>query len=200
SALREPSRHFEQGPAREGRRMSTPTNPAVPHGRDILKQLEGLTVEGGWVIGRLLPKDAGQSGGHFSEGYECMLAGRRAFLKAIDLFEALSHPSNVLEALHTLSDGVLCEQELLNACRKMDRFVSALAFGEIREFAGQPLLIPVPYIIFELAEGNVRHVVRASARPKHVWILRTLHHVATGLMQLHRVRIAHQDLKPSNAL
>lgn len=32
------------------------------------------------------------------------------------------------------------------------------------------------------------------------WIFRTLHHIATGLNQLHRHDIAHQDLKPSNVL
>lgn len=181
--------------------MSTLTTLAIQPGREILKQLEGLTLEGGWVIGRLLPKEAEQTGGYFSEGYECATpTGQRAFLKAIDLFEALDDPDNVIEALHTLSDGVLCEQELLNECRRMDRVVKALAFGDIRELAGQRLMIPVPYIIFELAEGNVRHVVRASARPSYAWILRTLHHVTIGLMQLHRRRIAHQDLKLSNAL
>jgi serine/threonine protein kinase len=125
--------------------------------------------------------------------------GQQAFFKAIDLFGALKEP-NVLAALNALTDGVMCEQELLKLCQKMDRVVSALAFGTIRELRGQALLIPIPYIIFEWADGNVRHVVRASVRPTYEWMLRTLHQVTTGLMQLHRERIAHQDLKLSNAL
>lgn len=32
------------------------------------------------------------------------------------------------------------------------------------------------------------------------WSLRSLHHIATGLQQLHNNGIAHQDLKPSNVL
>lgn len=177
------------------------TTSPFPQGRDILESLTGLVVDEGWTIGRILPKDEGQTGGHFSQGYECTSAsGQKAFLKAIDLFEALSDPGNVLAALNALADGALCEQELLTLCRKMDRVVSALAFGTIRAFRGQQLSIPVPYIIFERADGNVRHVVRANERPSYEWILRTLHHVTTGLMQLHRARIAHQDLKLSNAL
>lgn len=181
--------------------MSTPSPIPTAFGREILKHLEGLTVDDGWVVGRHLPNAEGQTGGHFSEGYDCVSpTGQRAFLKAVDLFEALGHPGNVLAALNTLTDGVMCEEELLKVCRKMDRVVTALGFGTIRQFQGQGLLIPVPYIIFERADGNVRHVVRASARPTYEWILRTLHHVTTGVMQLHRARIAHQDLKLSNAL
>lgn len=175
---------------------ATPTT----YGREILTQLEGLTVEEGWIIGAHMPKEDGQTGGFFSQGYKCVSAtGQHAFFKAIDLFGALKE-QNVLAALNALTDGVMCEQELLKACKKMDRVVSALAFGTIREYNGQALLIPVPYIIFERADGNVRHVVRASVRPTYEWMLRTLHQVATGLKQLHRERIAHQDLKLSNAL
>jgi eukaryotic-like serine/threonine-protein kinase len=177
------------------------TAPPAATGRKILEQLEGLVLDNGWKIGRLLPKEEGQTGGHFSRGYECTsTTGQQAFFKAIDLFEALSDPGNVLAALNALADGALCEEELLKVCRKMDRVVSALAFGTIRTFRGEVLQIPVPYIIFERADGNVRHVVRASARPSQEWILRTLHHVTTGMMQLHRARIAHQDLKLSNVL
>lgn len=174
--------------------------PAPTFGREILSQLEGLTVAEGWTLGRHLPKEEGQTGGHFSQGYECTSAtGQHAFCKAIDLFEARDH-DNFLAALNALTDGVLCEQELLKTCQKMDRVVSAVAFGEIRQFRGQTLLFPIPYIIFERADGNVRHVIRASAKPTYEWILRTLHHITTGLMQLHRARIAHQDIKLSNAL
>lgn len=176
------------------------TAPAPTFGREVLTQLEGLTVEDGWTIGAHRPTEEGQTGGFFSEGYLCTSAsGQRAFLKAIDLFGALKE-TNVLAALNALTDGVMCEQELLKSCKRMDRVVSALAFGTIRELRGQALLIPIPYIVFECADGNVRHVVRASVRPTYEWMLRTLHQVATGLMQLHRARIAHQDLKLSNAL
>lgn len=169
-------------------------------GSQVLEQLEGLTVEGGWLVGKFLPKAVDQTGGFFSRGYECTSHdGKVAFLKAIDLYSALNEP-DVIAALNKLTDGVRCEQELLLLCQRMDRVVSALAFGTIREFQGQRLQIPIPFIVFEKADGNIRSVVRASKKPTHEWCLRTLHHVTTGMMQLHRERIAHQDLKLSNVL
>ncbi len=56
------------------------------------------------------------------------------------------------------------------------------------------------YIIFELAEGDLRKQLGKMARFDIAWILRTLHHVAVALKQLHTNGIAHQDLKPSNVL
>lgn len=180
--------------------MNATVGPPPPNDRSVLKQLEGLTLEGGWRIGPLIPKAENLSGGFFSEGYECTHEnGERAFLKAIDMFLALQ-ADDMITALNTLTDGVRCEQELLQECKRMDRVVSALAFGYIRELNGHRLLIQIPYIIFERADGSIRNLVRASVQPSDEWCLRTLHHVTTGLMQLHRKRIAHQDVKLSNAL
>jgi eukaryotic-like serine/threonine-protein kinase len=165
-----------------------------------LEQLSGLTLEGGWVVGARIPKPADQSGGYFSVGYECVSShGAKAYLKALDLSAALREP-DLLKALQRLGDGVQCEIELLETCRRMDRVVTALAFGTVREIDGQSLTIPIPYIIFERASGTARGVVKASARPSHSWCFQTLHQVTTGLRQLHGQMISHSDLKPSNVL
>jgi serine/threonine protein kinase len=54
--------------------------------------------------------------------------------------------------------------------------------------------------LFELAEGDVRFFLDEVRHFDTAWRLRSLHHVATGLRQLHMRGIAHQDLKPSNVL
>jgi serine/threonine protein kinase len=58
----------------------------------------------------------------------------------------------------------------------------------------------VQYLIFELADNDVRAHLENLTRLDAVFIMKTLHHVASGLAQLHREGIAHQDLKPSNVL
>ena len=59
----------------------------------------------------------------------------------------------------------------------------------------------VQYLIFEFADGgDIRKYFKLSQKFDTAWALRALHHIATGLQQLHSQEIAHQDLKPSNVL
>jgi serine/threonine protein kinase len=51
-----------------------------------------------------------------------------------------------------------------------------------------------------MADSDVRSFLSASADIDLAWKLRSLHHVATGIHQLHSADIAHQDVKPSNIL
>jgi serine/threonine protein kinase len=169
-------------------------------GRQRLRGLTGLRLADGWTIDRHVPQAAGLTGGHFSQSYHCRHDdGREGHLKAIDIHEALDH-DDVLGALARLGDGANCEKELLEKAKRMDRVVTMFAHGEIRELNGEFLQIPIPYVIFERADGTVQRITQASTRPSFEWCLRTLHHVATGLFQLHNNDIAHQDLKQSNVL
>jgi serine/threonine protein kinase len=58
----------------------------------------------------------------------------------------------------------------------------------------------VQYLIFEDADGDIRGRLHLLGLLEVAWKLRSLHHIATGLHQLHGQRIAHQDIKPSNVL
>lgn len=180
--------------------MTDPTTTALPRGEPLLTVLEGMVLTDGWTIGTYRGKPADNSGGFFSEGYDCKQStGASAFLKVLDLSRTIDE-SNFVASLNRLTDAFLCEKELLEKCKGMDRVVKAIATGEIREVQGQKLRIPAPYIIFERADGTVRQAVNASSPPSHAWALRVLQQVATGIRQLHRVQIAHQDLKLSNVL
>jgi serine/threonine protein kinase len=139
-------------------------------------------------------------GGHFSIGYVVERGGRRAFMKAINL-EKINQSTDVLTAMKELSDTVEFEKAIQIECTKykMDRIVKAIDTGEIK--LGPNIQDRVPYLILELADGDVRRRLETvDSKFALPWKLRALHHVATGLMQVHARDIAHQDLKPSNVM
>lgn len=161
------------------------------------QQLAGMTLDGGWKVVSPAPVALGQTGGNFSEGYVVQGPnGQKAFLKALDYSRAMEAPDPAL-ALKPLIDSFIFERDLLAKCRArgLDRIVTAIGDGTV-SVAGQR----VQYLIFELADGDLRALASASKRFELAWMLRALHHVATGLLQLHGEEIAHQDVKPSNVL
>ncbi|HXB24940.1 MAG TPA: hypothetical protein VNV25_09440 [Gemmatimonadaceae bacterium] len=153
------------------------------------------------MIERLPRAQPGKTGGMASAGYIVQgIDGTRAYLKALDLASAWlsADPTRELQTLTTVFNF---ERDLLHHCRdqRLDRVVLALDHGQI---AVDPMLYAsiVPFLIFELGDGDIRSVLSFSEAFDTAWAVRALHHTATGLMQLHKNGIAHQDLKPSNVL
>lgn len=166
--------------------------PTTPAG-----SLVGLTLENGWFVDSLINPKPGATGSHFSVGYKVSHKdGRSAFLKAVDFSGAL-RSTDPTRALQKLTESFNFERDLLEKCGKknFDRVVKAFEEGKVIVQG-----IPVPYLIFEMAEGDMRAHLDFANNVDLVWILRMLHHVTVGLKQLHSVNIAHQDLKPSNVL
>jgi serine/threonine protein kinase len=170
---------------------------ATPAGR-----LHGVELADGWkVVDRLEPKP-GATGGNFSTPYVVERGSDRAFLKAIDIYKALRQdPKNVLQVLNRVSSEFMYERDLLEACagRNMDRVVRAITSGEYLVDPADPTSI-VFYLIFHLADGDIRAAHDASEHLDLGRIFRSLHDVAVAIQQLHAANIAHQDVKPSNVL
>lgn len=165
------------------------------------ERLSGMTLEGGWKVVSAIPKNAGATGGNFSKCYIVENAdGRKAFLKALDYSQALRSADPAL-TLQAVTEAFNFERDVLTKCRdeKLDHVVVAVADGIVR-LENAPDGGVVQYLIFELAEGDVRRQATINARFEEAWSLRSLHHIAVGLQQLHTRGIAHQDLKPSNVL
>jgi serine/threonine protein kinase len=163
-----------------------------------------MTLQSGWrVIDRIQAQPDG-TGGFFSCSYIVERNGSKAFLKALDYSKAeeIAKQSGVdiPTALQYLIQAYNFERTLLKQCaqKHMDRVVVALEDGSIRVDDG--VFGTVNYLIFEPADGDVRNHLAVAARVELAWVLRCLHHIATGLYQLHSASVTHQDLKPSNVL
>ena len=167
-------------------------------------RLEGLTLDSGWRVIERVPTQDGATGGCFSCSYIVEKDSRKAFLKALDYSKAEEIASqmsvDIPTALQHLIAAYNFERNLLRQCaqKRMDRVVVALEDGSIRVDEG--VFGAVNYLIFEPADGDIRNHLAVVARVDLAWMLRCLHHIATGLYQLHSTSVAHQDLKPSNVL
>ncbi len=166
------------------------------------EQLTGLKLEGGWTVVERIGKGPKATGGHFSTGYRVVNEdGRQGFLKAMDYTEALAAHADTAKVLQAMTEAYLFEKAICQSCRnsRLRRIIHAIDSGSVvadpSSAAGK-----VEYLIFELAEGDIRTHLDKTTDMDVVFLLRVLHNVAVGIQQLHSVQIAHQDLKPSNVL
>lgn len=165
------------------------------------EKLVGMTLDDGWRVLAKASKAPGSTGGNFSVCYIVEDPhGRKAFLKALDYSEALKS-ADPARALQWLTETFNFEREVLSKCKceGLDKVVIALSDGTVR-FENTSDISVVQYLIFELADGDIRKQASISNQYDTAFSLRSLHHVATGLQQIHSHGIAHQDLKPSNIL
>jgi serine/threonine protein kinase len=166
------------------------------------ESLLGIAL-GDWMVVERFERDPRATGGNFCVGYRVVHAdGRSGFCKALDYSAVFaSFPSGVdpAIALQIMTQSYNFERDLLGKCEeyRMSRIIRSLDSGAI---SVPGALIPVSYIIFEFAEYDVRRELDQGGDLEAAMRLRTLHHIATGLKQLHAIQVAHQDLKPSNVL
>lgn len=178
--------------------LNSYTGPKMGHESKLAQALLGKELAGGWRIASPVVQDAGATGGKNSVCYFVENAtGDRAFLKVLDIGAAL----RCHDALHVLSEMTsrfAYETDLCRVCSdgRLRRVAAAREQGQLMTDAG----IPIPYLLFDVAAGDVRKGLDELKYFDIAWVLRTLHQLATGIMQLHKVEVAHQDAKPSNSL
>jgi eukaryotic-like serine/threonine-protein kinase len=161
-----------------------------------------MQLSNGWTVTDAVHPVPGSTGGQFSYGYILKhVEGKTAFLKAIDFSEAFKPGVDTARILQAMTQSFNFERDLLEKCReaRLDRVVLAIDHGTVVIDPANPIGT-VQYLIFELADGDIRKHIRLSGDLELGWTLRCLHNLAVGLNQLHGEGIAHQDFKPSNIM
>lgn len=164
------------------------------------ESLHDRTLPGGWKVIERLPRNPNSTGGSFSTQWIVERDGVRSFLKATDIYKALQlQQGQVMRALQQVSTEYNWERDLLRACSDggMNRVVRALDDGEY-QLDPQDVSSVVFYLVFDLAEGDIRALHDLSDRLDLGRTFHSLHDVAVGVQQLHAAGITHQDMKPSN--
>src|SRR5438046_680864 len=116
--------------------------------------LAGRVLPGGW---RVIAPLSGSTGGRFSVGYLVESAdAKKGFLKALDYSRAFNAP-DVARAMEAMTSAYNFERDLLTKCReqRLSKIVMAIDSGSV-EIPGAPAGGIVEYLIFELAEGDIR--------------------------------------------
>ena len=120
--------------------------------------LLGLTLKTGWNLTEKITKTANSTGAFFSVCYKVGKDGQTCFLKAFDFakFQQLSEEGRmVTDIIADMTTAYKYERDLSEHCK--NRHVTKVAFvidsGE--EFLSNYAIGIVPYLIFELADGDV---------------------------------------------
>ena len=167
----------------------------------------------GWFIKEKINKSSSPSntGGTFSICYKVEKDGKCYFMKVLDYKKAVLGKINEGEDRASIIaeqfSAFKYEKELSEYCntKKVSKVIKFVDSGQI-EFKEYPIST-VSYIVYEMAQGNIRSFLKLSNGIDFVSRLKSfaeklcsLRDVATGLSSLHNNNISHQDLKPSNIM
>jgi serine/threonine protein kinase len=159
--------------------------------------LKGRKLEGGWeVIEQIMPLGFKS----YSACYIVEKNGVRGFLKAFDYASADKVGSSGMNEIAEIIKAFKFEKAILEKCSNYSckNIVEYYEDGEINiDGVSYP---KVHYIIMEFSEvGDVNHVIQKKSNDL-IWKTASLHQIAVGLNELHKIAIAHQDIKPENVV
>lgn len=172
--------------------------------------LIGRNLKNNWrIVEKIDPKD-NSTGGFFSVCYiverqyvkDNNILIEKAFLKALNFnaFFKMFPGQSIVKILQEQTNAFEFEKELLLRCKNNNLTKVSMILDEGEEFVEGFTIPNVPYLIFEIAEGDIRSNIKFSDNIEIAWKIKSLHDIAVGLDQLQKLQISHQDLKPSNVL
>lgn len=168
--------------------------------QNAAENLTGYTLPRGWRVRDKIERLPGETGANFSVCYLVERDGQTAFCKVLNfgwIFDskAGTDPARLLQEATELYNF---ERDIAKQCVGLSRVVTAIDDGQATfEDFRYPA---VSYIIFEVADSDVRRMLNATSFVDTELKFRLLRDLASGVRQLHSEQIAHQDIKPSNLL
>lgn len=171
------------------------------------ENLLGMTLKGNrkkneWLVVEKLRSTEDASLGYNSTAYFVRNQhGREAFMKASDIGMLTRRGIGTLEAMHNALSSFRFEKQILEYCNgnKMDRVVTAIDDGDV-EIVSNNVRDHVFYLIFEKAKGDLRKHIRKNEAMNLLWSVTALHNFFVAANQLHKALVAHNDIKPANAI
>jgi serine/threonine protein kinase len=163
--------------------------------------LIGTKLNNGWTVDAEVAPKPGQTGGNFSNCFEVSRGNEKAFMKAFNLEKIISITGSNFQAMQQALEGINFEVHLLEVCESAatKNVIIPIESGKIA-ISNLNLGQPIQYLIFGMADGDLRTFHRYNGASDVITNLSILKEAASGLGELHRLEIAHQDLKPSNVL
>ncbi len=120
--------------------------------------LEGRTLKNDWKVIKQIPSRPGSTGGFFSVCYIVNNGEEEAFLKAINFqaFFQLFRGKSIIEIINEQTNAFKYEKELLQRCKNNRLSKVSLILDEGEEYVDEFTIPNVPYLIFEMADGDIR--------------------------------------------
>lgn len=167
------------------------------------RKLLGYTFESGWRIIKIHSSSGTSTGGVYSMCFDVEKDGRTCFMKALDFKQYMSRSaekgSDPMSCLQMMIDQFQYERNLSEICKEGNVRKVVYVIDSGQEFVTTFNML-VPYLVFEMADDDIHHMLDISERLDFSWKMKSLHDVAVGMYNLHKVGITHQDIKPSNIL
>jgi len=163
--------------------------------------LQGCTLQSGWVVGNKIGKKPGATGANFGVCYSATRENQVAFLKAVDFRAALSQPDPI-KAMLALSTELSWEKEALEFCNEngLSKIVKLISHEYFLEPGVTDTAMRVSCLIMEVGAGDLRGELSAGDKKPFSWHLYVMRDIALAIDQLHRKGVCHLDVKPSNVI
>jgi len=173
---------------------------AVLAGTSPKNLLQGTTLKSGWMLVKRLQRTGSSTGSNFGTGYLAERGSEKAFVKAIDFVDALRHP-DVLAQLRLLTTEVEFERDTLKACAEagLGHVIRYISHETVQDPNGD-IALQVFCLVMEVGDGDLRNTMATQKAFSCAWALKVMAETAKGIHELHTLRIAHQDIKPSNVI